>query len=78
MSQEIERDERDTTDPEIHYGLIASGNAVIKDTANRAEIIRRLGDCLYVKTEAAGLMNNFPCLVIRGIWDYADTHKNDR
>jgi nucleoside phosphorylase len=27
--------------------------------------------------EAAGLMNNFPCLVIRGICDYADEHKND-
>jgi nucleoside phosphorylase len=28
--------------------------------------------------EAAGLMNNFPCIVIRGISDYADSHKNDR
>jgi hypothetical protein len=25
--------------------------------------------------EAAGLMDNFPCLVIRGICDYSDTHK---
>jgi hypothetical protein len=25
--------------------------------------------------EAAGLMNDFPCLVIRGICDYADSHK---
>lgn len=23
-------------------------------------------------------MNHFPCLVIRGICDYADSHKNDR
>ncbi len=23
-------------------------------------------------------MNNFPCLVIRGICDYADSHKNDQ
>jgi nucleoside phosphorylase len=27
--------------------------------------------------EAAGLMNSFPCLVIRGICDYADSHKDD-
>ena len=27
--------------------------------------------------EAAGLMNHFPCLVIRGVCDYADSHKND-
>ncbi|KAL3444390.1 hypothetical protein BJX65DRAFT_310973 [Aspergillus insuetus] len=26
--------------------------------------------------EAAGLMNTYPCLVIRGICDYADSHKN--
>jgi nucleoside phosphorylase len=30
------------------------------------------------ETEAAGLMNDFPCLVIRGISDYSDSHKNDR
>jgi nucleoside phosphorylase len=28
--------------------------------------------------EAAGLMNSFQCLVIRGICDYADSHKNKR
>jgi hypothetical protein len=26
--------------------------------------------------EAAGLMNTFPCVVIRGLCDYADSHKN--
>uniref|UniRef100_A0A093VHQ6 Nucleoside phosphorylase domain-containing protein n=1 Tax=Talaromyces marneffei PM1 TaxID=1077442 RepID=A0A093VHQ6_TALMA len=26
--------------------------------------------------EAAGLMDSFPCLVVRGICDYADSHKN--
>lgn len=28
--------------------------------------------------EAAGLMNILPCLIIRGICDYADSHKNKR
>lgn len=28
--------------------------------------------------EAAGLMDEYPCLVIRGICDYADSHKNKR
>lgn len=32
---------------------------------------------LCFEMEAAGLMNNFPCLVIRGICDYSDSHKND-
>jgi len=28
--------------------------------------------------EAAGLMNDFPCVIVRGICDYADSHKNKR
>jgi hypothetical protein len=37
---------------------------------------RELG-ALCVEMEAAGLMNDFPCIAIRGICDYADSHKND-
>ncbi|KAF4853705.1 Vegetative incompatibility protein HET-E-1 [Colletotrichum siamense] len=61
----------------IHYGLIASGNQVIKDAIFRDELNKGLGgQLLCVEMEAAGLMTNFPCLVIRGICDYADSHKN--
>ncbi|KAI1753132.1 hypothetical protein F4782DRAFT_539851 [Xylaria castorea] len=34
------------------------------------------GDVLCVETVAAGLMDDLPCIVIRGICDYADSHKN--
>jgi len=68
---------RKARDMRIHYGLIASGNQVIKDAAIRDKINQRLdGNVLCFEMEAAGLMNNFPCLVIRGICDYADSHKN--
>jgi nucleoside phosphorylase len=33
---------------------------------------------LCFEMEAAGLANRFPCLVIRGICDYSDSHKNKR
>lgn len=76
---ELRRDDRPDTDPEIHYGIIASGNSVIKDGVFRNQILQQLGTgCLCFEMEAAGLMNDFPCLVIRGICDYADSHKNDR
>ncbi|EAQ90477.1 hypothetical protein CHGG_02412 [Chaetomium globosum CBS 148.51] len=76
---EVKRDARDTTDPEIHYGTIASGNSLVKDAATRDRIVADVGvDCICFEMEAAGLMNHFPCLVIRGICDYADSHKNDR
>ncbi|OTB05176.1 hypothetical protein M426DRAFT_31693, partial [Hypoxylon sp. CI-4A] len=61
----------------VHFGIIASGDKVVKDTALRKWITQGLGkDVLCVEMEAAGLMNNFPCIVIRGICDYADSHKN--
>lgn len=78
-ADEVERDSRDTADPEIHYGTIASGSKLIKYATARDQIIADVGtDCICFEMEAAGLMNHFPCLVIRGICDYADSHKNDR
>ncbi|KAK8879746.1 ankyrin repeat-containing domain protein [Apiospora arundinis] len=75
---EIHRAERESTDPEIHYGIIASGNSVIKDGIERDRIVEDVGEeCLCFEMEAAGLMNNMPCVVIRGICDYSDAHKND-
>lgn len=69
---------RKPRDMRIHYGLIASGNQVIKDAAIRDKLKKDLGNhVLCIEMEAAGLMNNFPCMVIRGICDYADSHKND-
>lgn len=63
----------------VHYGLIASGNTKVKDTKIRDELCKRYNDDLFcIEMEAAGLMNNFPCVVIRGICDYADSHANDK
>ncbi|OJJ95066.1 hypothetical protein ASPACDRAFT_1891979 [Aspergillus aculeatus ATCC 16872] len=61
---------------QVHYGLIASGNQVIKDANMRNKIDQSFdGNVLCIEMEAAALMNNFPCIVIRGICDYADSTK---
>ncbi|KAL6798478.1 hypothetical protein J3E68DRAFT_449393 [Trichoderma sp. SZMC 28012] len=61
----------------IHYGLIASGNQVIKDAITRDELDKKFdNNVLCIEMEAAGLMNDYPCLVIRGICDYSDSHRN--
>lgn len=65
----------DEDDPAIHYGLIASANTLMKDALVRDGLIARK-DVLCFEMEAAGLMNHFPCIVIRGICDYSDSHKN--
>ncbi|KAH8653955.1 nucleoside phosphorylase domain-containing protein [Tricladium varicosporioides] len=59
----------------IHYGLIASANQLMKDALVRDRLVAEM-DVLCFEMEAAGLMNHFPCLVIRGICDYSDSHKN--
>nr|CEG03602.1 unnamed protein product [Fusarium acuminatum CS5907] len=61
--------------PTIHYGLIASSNRLMKDALTRDALAVKNG-VLCFEMEAAGLMNHFPCLVIRGICDYSDSHKN--
>lgn len=51
---------------------------MIKNAVERDKASAELGGVLCFEMEAAGLMNNFPCLVVRGICDYADSHKNMR
>lgn len=75
----VHRADRSDLDPgpRIHYGTIASGMKLVRDPTLRDKL-RDEYSALCIEMEAAGLMNNFPCLVIRGICDYADSHKNDR
>ncbi|KAF3918374.1 hypothetical protein ABW21_db0209450 [Orbilia brochopaga] len=68
---------RDKGQIRIHYGLIASGNQVMKHGATRNKLSRE-SNILCFEMEAAGLMDvdDLPCLVVRGICDYSDSHKN--
>jgi nucleoside phosphorylase len=74
----IKRPPRQNDDVVIHYGTIASGNCVIRDGRIREKLKEELRTIICFDMEAAGLMNSFPCLVIRGICDYADSHKNKK
>ncbi|KAK6341527.1 hypothetical protein TWF696_008599 [Orbilia brochopaga] len=66
---------RASDDPSIHYGVIASGNQVMRSGTMRDNVARQL-DAICFEMEAAGLMDILPCLPIRGICDYSDSHKN--
>jgi len=73
--RQVARPMREEDCPKVHYGLIASANQVMKDGKIRERLGQEL-NILCFEMEAVGLMDNFPCLVIRGICDYADSHKN--
>jgi nucleoside phosphorylase len=75
MSRLVHRATRSRDVPIVYYGLIASGNQVMRHGRTRDRLGGEL-NVLCFEMEAAGLMDNFPCLVIRGICDYADSHKN--
>ncbi|CAH0021594.1 unnamed protein product [Clonostachys rhizophaga] len=71
-----QRAQRATNTPIIHYGLIASGNRVVKNAAFRDQLTQEHGTLCF-EMEAAGIINTIDCLVIRGICDYCDGAKND-
>ena len=75
-SRLVKRSLRDDDVPRFHYGLVASGNQVMRNGIVR-DRLRKEHNVLCFEMEAAGLMDAYPCLVIRGISDYSDSHKCD-
>ncbi|KAL5001352.1 hypothetical protein BDV10DRAFT_182585 [Aspergillus recurvatus] len=73
----LRRPARPNSEPRVFYGLIASGNQVMKHGSTRDRLAAKHGIICF-EMEAAGLMDRFPCLVIRGICDYADSHKSKK
>jgi hypothetical protein len=62
--------------PVVHFGLIASADTVMKSGEDRDEAAARDGVIAF-EMEGAGVWENFPgSLVIKGVCDYADSHKS--
>ncbi|KAI9677975.1 MAG: hypothetical protein M1822_008083 [Bathelium mastoideum] len=64
-------------EPEIHFGRIASGDVVVKSGLHRDAIATET-ETIAFEMEGAGVWDNFPTVVIKGICDYADSHKNKK
>lgn len=61
--------------PMIHIGLVGSGDTVMKSELDRDEIAA-WDKIIAFEMEGAGIWDILPCLVIKGVCDYADSHKN--
>jgi hypothetical protein len=68
------RGDRGSYAPKIFYGTIASGDQVMRHGSTRDRYGKEQ-NILCFEMEAAGLIENYRCMVIRGICDYADSHK---
>lgn len=81
VAQADEQNQKATgnTEPLIHFGLYASGDKVMKSGEER-EIIAMEEGVIAFEMEGAGVWEAFPgrCLVVKGVCDYADSHKNKR
>ncbi|MEU7302646.1 5'-methylthioadenosine/S-adenosylhomocysteine nucleosidase [Streptomyces sp. NPDC007206] len=64
--------------PKVLYGPIGSGNVVMKDARRRDALRKELG-LLAIEMEGSGISDasKGKYLVVRGICDYCDIHKND-
>ncbi|KAM0541043.1 hypothetical protein ACHAPJ_013403 [Fusarium lateritium] len=65
--------EQEEPQPKVHFGRIAFGDKVIKSGEERDDMARKLGAIAF-EVGGAGWLDNFPCVVIKGAYDYADGH----
>ncbi|WYZ40895.1 hypothetical protein EsH8_IV_001236 [Colletotrichum jinshuiense] len=61
----------------IFIGDVASGDTVMKSGEHRDRIARELGVMAF-EMEGAGVWDQIPCILIKGVCDYADSHKNKK
>ncbi|KAM0496228.1 hypothetical protein ACHAP8_007487 [Fusarium lateritium] len=62
--------------PMIHFGKFGSGDSMIKSGEYRDRLAAST-DAIGFEMESAGVWEIFPTVVIRGVSNYADCHKND-
>ncbi|KAL3489560.1 nucleoside phosphorylase domain-containing protein [Aspergillus germanicus] len=62
--------------PAIHIGQIASGDTVVKSGEDR-DILAQEMNVIAFEMEGAGVWDELPCIIVKGVADYADCHKND-
>ncbi|CAG7925748.1 unnamed protein product [Penicillium olsonii] len=61
----------------IHFGRIGSGDTVMKSGEDRDRISAE-EDVIAFEMEGAGICRHLPCIVVKGVCDYADSHKDKR
>ncbi|OAP56890.1 hypothetical protein AYL99_09002 [Fonsecaea erecta] len=62
------------TEPIVHFGVTGSGNTVMKSGRHRDQVAKVDGIIAF-EMEGAGVWDYFPSIVIKGVCDYADSHK---
>ena len=72
----VQRKSREGTQLHFHQSTILSGDTVMKDARERDRLSKVHYGARCFEMEAAGAVGSRSLLVIRGISDYSDSHKN--
>jgi nucleoside phosphorylase len=59
----------------VHFGVMGSGDVIMKSGQHRDRLAKDAG-IIAVEMEGAGVWDHFPSIVVKGVCDYADSHKN--
>ncbi|KAL2843465.1 hypothetical protein BJX68DRAFT_270196 [Aspergillus pseudodeflectus] len=65
----------DAQAPSIFLGTIGSADTVMKSAEER-DRIASIYDLVAFEMEGAGLWDETPCIIVKAVCDYADSHKN--
>jgi nucleoside phosphorylase len=65
----------DRPNPQVHFGSLASADTVMKSGEHRNQLAET-EKVIGFEMEGAGIWDNLPCIIIKGVCDYADSHKN--
>ncbi|KAB8234347.1 purine and uridine phosphorylase [Aspergillus alliaceus] len=69
------RDGAEAVKASLHIGKVASANRVMKSGDHRDNIIKA-ERVIGFEMEGAGVWDNISCIIIKGVCDYADSHKS--
>lgn len=71
------REQADMGNTVVHIGAIASADTVMKSGTHRDKLADA-EEVIGLEMEGAGVWDNFPCIIIKGVCDYADSHKDNK
>lgn len=77
LEQKLQLEIDEAQVPAIFVGSVATGDKVMKSAEDRDRIANTEGIIAF-EMEAAGVWEDVPCIVIKGVCDYADSHKNKK
>ncbi|KAJ0418339.1 nucleoside phosphorylase domain-containing protein [Aspergillus carlsbadensis] len=61
--------------PTIHIGQIASGDTLVK-SGEDPDVLAKEINFIAFEMEGSGVWDELPCIIVKGVADYADCHKN--